>query len=146
MSFKEFLISKVFVKNLSLAVALLVGIIMILLIWLNIYTRHGQARPVPDFFGLSLEETAKLAKKSKLRYDVVDSVYTNVVPAGCVAEQNPIPGFKVKKRRRIRGGLHRRAPVVRPSRPSRPSPRRVAISGRLAGRQGGPDGRGLSAW
>jgi eukaryotic-like serine/threonine-protein kinase len=101
MSFKEFLISKVFVKNLSLAIALLVGIIMILLIWLNIYTRHGQARPVPDFYGLSLEETAKLAKKNKLRYEIVDSVYTKAVPAGCVAEQNPPRGFKVKKRRRI---------------------------------------------
>ena len=71
MSFKEFLISKVFIKNLSLAVALLVGIIMILLIWLNIYTRHGQARPVPDFYGLSLEETAKLAKKNKNYFGLV---------------------------------------------------------------------------
>jgi eukaryotic-like serine/threonine-protein kinase len=101
MRFKEFLISKVFVKNLSLAVAMFVGIIMILLIWLNIYTRHGQARPVPDFYGLSLDETARLAKKNKLRYEIIDSVYTKAVAAGCVAEQNPPPGFKVKKRRRI---------------------------------------------
>lgn len=101
MSFKDFLISKVFVKNLSLAVAILVGMIMILLIWLNIYTRHGQARTVPDFYGLSLEETTRLAKKNKLRYEIIDSVYTKVVPAGCVAEQNPLPGFKVKKGRRI---------------------------------------------
>jgi beta-lactam-binding protein with PASTA domain len=101
MRFKEFLISKVFVKNLSLAVAMFVGIIMILLIWLNIYTRHGQAKPVPDFYGLSLDETARLAKKNKLRYEIIDSVYTKAVAAGCVAEQNPPPGFKVKKRRRI---------------------------------------------
>jgi beta-lactam-binding protein with PASTA domain len=101
MSLKEFFFSKVFVKNLALAVALVVGMIMILLIWLNLYTRHGQARPVPDFYGLTIEETAKLAKKNKLIYEVTDSVYTTVVPAGCVAEQNPAPGFKVKKRRRI---------------------------------------------
>jgi eukaryotic-like serine/threonine-protein kinase len=101
MSLKDFLFSKVFVKNLAIAFGLLAGILMILLIWLNIYTRHGQARPVPDFYGLSLSETAKLAKKNKLRYQVIDSVYTTVVPAGCVAEQTPGPGFKVKKRRRI---------------------------------------------
>jgi eukaryotic-like serine/threonine-protein kinase len=101
MSLKDFLFSKVFVKNLAIAFGLLAGILMILLIWLNIYTRHGQARPVPDFYGLSLSETAKLAKKNKLRYQVVDSVYTTIVPAGCVAEQTPVPGFKVKKRRRI---------------------------------------------
>ena len=101
MSLKEFFFSKVFVKNLALAVALVVGMLMILLIWLNIYTRHGQARPVPDFYGLSMEETAKLARKNKLKYQVIDSVYTTLVSSGCVAEQNPGPGFKVKKRRRI---------------------------------------------
>jgi beta-lactam-binding protein with PASTA domain len=101
MSLKEFFFSKVFIKNLGLAVAIVVGIIIILLIWLNLYTRHGQARPVPDFYGLSLSETAKLAKKSRLKFEVVDSVYTAAVPRGCVAEQNPVAGFKVKKKRRI---------------------------------------------
>ena len=31
----------------------------------------------------------------------MDSVYTSEVPRGCIAEQNPVPGFKVKKRRNI---------------------------------------------
>jgi beta-lactam-binding protein with PASTA domain len=101
MSFKKFLFSKIFIKNLALSMSLGVGLILILLIWLNFYTRHGQARPVPDFHGLTLEETAKLAKKNKLRYQVVDSVFINTVPHGCVVEQNPKPGFKVKKTRRI---------------------------------------------
>ena len=101
MSLKEFLLSKQFFKNLGLSVIIVVGSIMLLLIWLNFYTRHGQARPVPDFFGLTMEQTAKLAKKNKLNFQVIDSVYTNLVPSGCVAEQNPKPGFKVKKWRNI---------------------------------------------
>jgi beta-lactam-binding protein with PASTA domain len=101
MSLKNFLISKVFLKNLGFAIAILVLLIMVLLIWLNIYTRHGQARPVPDFYGLTLEESIKLAQKNKLRYQVIDSVYTTLVPKGCIVEQNPKAGFKVKKRRRI---------------------------------------------
>jgi eukaryotic-like serine/threonine-protein kinase len=101
MSFKNFILSKVFIKNLGFAIAIIVGAIMILLIWLNLYTRHGQARPVPSFYGLTLEQTAKLAKKSKLKYQVIDSVYTNLVPKGCIAEQNPKPGFKVKKWRNV---------------------------------------------
>lgn len=101
MSFKNIILGKVFIKNLGFAVAIVVGAVMILLIWLNFYTRHGQARPVPDFFGLTIEQTAKLAKKSRLRYQVIDSVYTIVVARGCVAEQNPKPGFKVKKWRNI---------------------------------------------
>lgn len=74
---------------------------MVLLIWLNLYTRHGQARPVPDFLGLTMEQTTLLAKNSKLKFQVIDSIYTTVVPRGCVAEQNPKPGFKVKKWRNV---------------------------------------------
>ncbi|MCX6255045.1 MAG: PASTA domain-containing protein [Bacteroidia bacterium] len=101
MSFKNFILSKVFLKNLGFAIVIIVGVVMILLIWLNFYTRHGQARPVPDFYGLTMEQTIKLAKKNKLRYQIIDSVYTTLVPRGCVAEQNPKPGFEVKKWRNV---------------------------------------------
>jgi beta-lactam-binding protein with PASTA domain len=101
MSLKNFILSKVFLKNLGIAIIIVVGVVMMLLIWMNFYTRHGQARPVPDFVGLTMEQTAKLAKKSRLRYQVIDSIYTTIVPRGCVAEQNPKPGFKVKKWRNV---------------------------------------------
>ena len=101
MSLKNFIFSKIFLKNFGLAVAIIIGGVIILLIWLNFYTRHGQARPVPDFYGLTLEETSALAKKNKLKYHIIDSVYTNIVPRGCIAEQNPRPGFKVKKWRNV---------------------------------------------
>ena len=101
MSLKNFILSKLFLKNLGFAIVIFVGAVMILLIWMNFYTRHGQARPVPDFIGLTIEQTAKLAKKSKLRYEVIDSIYTIAVPRGCIAEQNPKPGFKVKKWRNV---------------------------------------------
>lgn len=101
MSLKNFLLSKLFLKHLGIAAALIAGLIMVLLIFLNLYTRHGQARPVPSFYGLTIQQTAKLARKSRLRYQVFDSVYTSLVPRGCVAEQSPKPGFKVKKWRNI---------------------------------------------
>jgi eukaryotic-like serine/threonine-protein kinase len=101
MSLKNFILSKIFLKNLGLAAIIAAGGIMITLIWLNFYTRHGQARPVPDFYGLTMAQTEKLARKSKLRYQVIDSIYTTLVPRGCVAEQSPRPGFKVKKWRNI---------------------------------------------
>jgi len=101
MSFKNFITSKVFFKNLGFSIVIVVGVIMVLLIWLNLYTRHGQARPVPDFVGLTMEQATLLAKNSKLKFQVIDSIYTTVVPRGCVAEQNPKPGFKVKKWRNV---------------------------------------------
>ena len=101
MSLKNFILSKVFLKNLGFAVIIIVGVVMMLLIWMNFYTRHGQARPVPNFVGLTMEQTSQLARKSRLRYQVIDSIYTIAVPRGCIAEQNPKPGFKVKKWRDI---------------------------------------------
>jgi beta-lactam-binding protein with PASTA domain len=101
MSVKNFILSKTFLKNLGLAAVIAVGIIMLTLIWLNFYTRHGQSRPVPDFIGLTMEQTVRIAKKSKVRYQVIDSVYTSEVPRGCIAEQNPPTGFRVKKWRYI---------------------------------------------
>ena len=101
MSLKNFFLSKIFFKNLGYAIAIVVGFVLVLMIWMNFYTRHGQARPVPDFYGLNMEQTVKLAKKNKLRFTVIDSVYTTIVPRGCVTEQNPKPGFKVKKWRNV---------------------------------------------
>lgn len=101
MSLKNFILSKLFLKNLGIAILIAFSIIMILLFWLNIYTRHGQSLSVPDFLGLTIDETTALAKKSKMRYQVVDSIYTTLVPRGCIAEQNPKPGSRVKKWRNI---------------------------------------------
>lgn len=101
MSLKDFFLSKIFLKNIGLAAIILIVVTTILLLWLNIYTRHGQAKPVPDFFGLTIQETDALAKKSKMKYQIIDSVYTTLVLRGCVAEQNPKPGFRVKKWRII---------------------------------------------
>ncbi|MGB8490459.1 MAG: PASTA domain-containing protein [Bacteroidales bacterium] len=101
MTLKEFIFSKIFIKNLGLAAAVAVASLMILLIWLNFYTRHGQSRPVPDFKGLTIDQTRDLAKKSRLRFQIIDSVYSSEVPRGCIAEQNPIAGFRVKKGRNI---------------------------------------------
>jgi beta-lactam-binding protein with PASTA domain len=101
MSLKNFILSKLFVKNLGYAVIIVVASILVLLIWMNFYTRHGQARPVPEFIGLTMEQTTRLAKKNKLRFQIIDSIYTTAVPRGCIAEQNPRPGFKVKKWRNV---------------------------------------------
>jgi beta-lactam-binding protein with PASTA domain len=101
MSLKVFIFSRLFLKHLGLAIAITAGLIMLLLLWLNVYTRHGQARPVPDFIGLTVDQTDSLARKKKMKYQIIDSVYTTLVPRGCVAEQSPKPGFRVKKWRNI---------------------------------------------
>lgn len=101
MSLKKFLVSRVFLKNLGLALAIAAAFLLITLLLMSIFTRHGQARPVPDFYGFSIEEADSLASRKKVRVTVIDSIFTNDVPRGCVYEQNPAAGHRVKKNRRI---------------------------------------------
>ncbi len=101
MSLKEFIFSKLFVRHLGMAIAIFTAILLILLIWLNIYTRHGQTREIPNFIGRTLDEAQAIASKNKFRFVVMDSVYTTIVPRGTIAEQNPSAGHRVKKHRRI---------------------------------------------
>ncbi len=106
MSVKEFLKSRVFWKQVGLAMVIGVAIILLLIIWLNIYTRHGQSRPTPEIRGLSINEAQHVAGKNRMKLQVIDSVYTTVVPRGCIAEQIPLPGHRVKKGRTIKATIN----------------------------------------
>lgn len=101
MTLLNFLTSKTFLKHLIYAIGIFIAILILTFLILRIYTHHGKTLSVPDFTGLTLEEVHKKAKRSKLRIEVIDSVFNNNRPRGTVIEQNPNPGFKVKKRRRI---------------------------------------------
>ena len=101
MEFLRFLISRYFLKHFGLAIAITVVLVLITMLFLHIYTHHGQAKPVPDFFALTAQEVAEKAKKNKLNFEIIDSVYTNIVERGTVVEQNPKAGFMVKKNRTI---------------------------------------------
>ncbi len=101
MSFFSFLRSKVFFRHTMIAVVVTIVIIWLILRMLNIYTRHGQAIAVPNFIGLSLDKIEDFASDNDLEAAIVDSVYEMSLPKGTVAMQDPLPGTKVKKNRKI---------------------------------------------
>ena len=72
MSFKKFLVSKVFFFNLIVAIALVSGLLYITLQTLDSYTRHGQSNPVPDFSGLTYSEAVNAAKPHNLKVVIID--------------------------------------------------------------------------
>ena len=112
MSTRDFLKSRLFWKQIGLALAIGVAILIILIIWLNIYTRHGQSRPTPEVRGLSINEAKAVAAKNRMRFQVIDSVYTAFVPRGCVAEQIPLPGHRVKRGRMIKVTINAFSPEM----------------------------------
>ncbi|MBN2520407.1 MAG: PASTA domain-containing protein, partial [Bacteroidales bacterium] len=101
MNFFRFLVSKLFIKNLLYAILIGIGLIIFALQVLKVYTRHGQAKLVPNLTGISVSEVQKICKKKGLRYQITDSVYLSNKPKGTVIEQNPSPNFRVKKNRTI---------------------------------------------
>lgn len=88
-------------KNILLIIGILVVGYVIINLFLRIITRHNQELTVPDMTGMNLAEAAAVAAEADLRLEVTDSVYIRGMERGAIARQNPEPGGKVKKNRRI---------------------------------------------
>jgi len=101
MDFFRFLTTKKFLRHLGLAVAIGIILLLSIFIWLKIYTHHGQAITVPNLTGLTVEEVDDVTSSRRLRYEVVDSVFSTEMPRGTVLKQNPKANSQVKKNRKI---------------------------------------------
>lgn len=101
MDFLKFLLTKTFFKNLLLAAAIGVIIILITLVWLKIYTHHGRTIAVPNLTGLTIDEVDDVVSSRRLNYEVIDSIFATDMPRGTVVKQKPRPSSKVKVRRKI---------------------------------------------
>jgi len=102
MSFVKFLTSKVFVKQLALAIVALVVLGFIALKWLAITTNHGEFVVVPDLKGKSLETVGIELKDHELAMEIQDSAnYNPKYPKFSVIEQSPKAGAHVKENRTI---------------------------------------------
>ena len=76
------LIKNPFVINLLLVIVVSCGVVYGVLAWLDSYTRHNQAVVVPDVKGMKLEDAAEFFGNNKLRYNVIDSVFSKDVAPG----------------------------------------------------------------
>lgn len=101
MSFIKFLKSRVFLKHLLLAGILVIVLLFLVMQGLKMYTRHGQANPVPNFSGLTQAEARQTANHYKLEIEIVDSLYINDAAPGAIVDQLPKAGSRVKENRTI---------------------------------------------
>ena len=102
MSIVKFLTSKVFFKQLALAIVAIVVLSFLILKWLNITTNHGEFVTVPDLKGKSLETVEIELNDNDLRMEIQDSAnYNPNYPKYSVIEQNPLAGAQVKENRKI---------------------------------------------
>ena len=102
MSLIKFLSSKVFFKQMLLAVGAVVVLSVIMMQWLRFTTNHGSFETVPNLKGKSLSVAEIELEQNNLVMQVQDSANFNPdYPRFSVIDQEPASGAKVKENRKI---------------------------------------------
>lgn len=101
MNFIEFIQTRSFLRHFVLSVILTVAIIAFVLSMLKWYTHHGESVTVPSLVGLSPDQIGQLETIDNFEVIIVDSVFDSRQPKGTVIIQDPQPGSKVKRHRKI---------------------------------------------
>ena len=108
MTFIKFLFTKVFLKQLSIAIIALLGLAFVILFWLKFTTNHNQKIEVPSLAKMSLDTAENKLNEVNLRFEVIDSSnYNPDFPKYSVIEQIPKAGEFVKENRKIYLTLNR---------------------------------------
>lgn len=87
--------------NMVIIVMVAVIGLVIVFLWLNIFTRHGEWESVPEVENMSFTNAINTLHARGFRTDIRDSVYNDEITPGFVVEQFPKPGSKVKPGRKI---------------------------------------------
>lgn len=88
-------------KNVLIAIGVIVALSWITLFCVDFYTHHGEAEVVPDLRGSTIEEAQVILASKGLRVQVIDSVYVRGKKLGTIIEQNPSPNSNIKTNRPI---------------------------------------------
>ena len=101
MSFLRKIFSNWVVRNLLIALFVLLAVFAAVNIALKSFTQHDKMVEVPDFVGKSLYEAETMASGDNLKLIVTDSVFVTRFKPGAVYVQNPKAFSKVKNGRKI---------------------------------------------
>ena len=102
---------KIFLNiGLMIAVALIIGWLSML--WLDVWTRHGDTISVPAVRTLAYDKAISLLEAEGLKGIVADSVYDSRTAPGTEIEQNPKAGTIVKEGREVFLTIHAFSPKM----------------------------------
>ena len=79
----------------------LVVIILLSSILMNVITRHGTHRTVPDFMGVKIADAQRIADDERLDIIINDSLFVPAYEGGVVLDQLPKGGVEVKAGRKV---------------------------------------------
>lgn len=102
MSFKKFLFSFTFFKNLFIALIIVVLFLVAFVKFLDFSTNHGEEITVPNLSKMKLEVAEEKLDDEGLEVFLLDTVdFRPEFPPYSIVEQDPIAGSKVKDGRKI---------------------------------------------
>jgi beta-lactam-binding protein with PASTA domain len=101
MSFLGFLANKRFYIHLGISIVLTVVLLLVAIMLMKGYTRHGKAFVVPDLTGKEYDRLFDVKEAEVFQFLVTDSVFDNSLAPGSIIKQNPSAGSKAKEGRTI---------------------------------------------
>ena len=88
-------------KNVLVAVAIIVVLATGALYVVDFYTHHGETIVIPDLRGSYVEEAEQILAKKGLYPQIIDSVYVRNKKLGTIIDQIPAPNSTVKSNRPV---------------------------------------------
>ncbi len=101
MAFFGFLTKKKFYIHFGISIVITIILFLAIFQFLKIYTEHGDEYIVPDFHGQTLVEIEESDFADLFEFIVIDSLYDSKNTKEAIVIQDPLPGSKVKKGRKI---------------------------------------------
>lgn len=99
--FLRFIFSRIFWKNLGIAVIIGLIILLALIIFLRSYTAYKDEIILPDFVGQNITDINDSTTYQNFEFSIIDSVYSDISRGGEIIRQSPSAGLTVKPGRKI---------------------------------------------
>ncbi|MDP2176136.1 MAG: PASTA domain-containing protein [Bacteroidota bacterium] len=90
-----------FFKNILIAAGVFVVFLLLAMLFMNWFTRHGESIEVPNIEGMPIENAYNVIEGVDMELVVIDSVYKDDMKPMTIVEQDPKPEMKVKSGRKI---------------------------------------------
>lgn len=87
--------------HILMAIVVTAVIFIFTILFLRLFTRHGREIEMPSYAGKSAQELTQHGRSEGFVFVVNDELYENGATPGTVLKQNPLPGEKVKRGRKV---------------------------------------------
>jgi len=98
---RAFIFSRTFLFHVLGALLFYAVCVVLFIVFVRSYTKHGQSIIVPDIHGKTYEEATKILQKNNLEFRISDSTYVENKPPLAIIDQSPVANSKVKEYRTI---------------------------------------------